>query len=225
LDRVLEIAASLPEAPHWPAAAYLAAIDPENSPRRIALVVVETSDGSDAGGTREEQTAGAKALVDSIGFVPGMNPRPTARTSHSAGAKALNPIAGSSARLKSCPDTEPCRAPDRSNFFMEGEALACQSGERIIGFAVASLLVPEAELETIAVAPAFQRRRLGVLLLRALAGELRKEHVKEVLLEVRASNRTGLGFYREQGFEESGRRVGYYVDPAEDAVLMRLKIE
>ena len=38
LDRVMEIAAGLKEAPHWARAAYLAAIDPAGAPRRIALV-------------------------------------------------------------------------------------------------------------------------------------------------------------------------------------------
>jgi ribosomal-protein-alanine N-acetyltransferase len=141
LDRVLEIAASLPGASRWPDSAYLAAMDPERLPRRIALVAIDP----------------------------------------------------------------------------ESDAPA--------GFLVASLLAPEAELETIAVASHFQRRGLGALLLRALVVELRKEQVREALLEVRASNRAALGFYPGQGFEESGRRVRYYVDPDEDAVLMRLKVE
>ena len=38
LDRGMEIAAGLKEAPHWARAAYLAAIDPAGAPRRIALV-------------------------------------------------------------------------------------------------------------------------------------------------------------------------------------------
>ena len=38
--RVLEIAASLPESPHWPESAYLDALNPESTPRRIALVAV-----------------------------------------------------------------------------------------------------------------------------------------------------------------------------------------
>ena len=40
VTRVLEIAASLPEAPQWPEAAYLNALNPESTPRRIALVAV-----------------------------------------------------------------------------------------------------------------------------------------------------------------------------------------
>lgn len=38
LPQVLAIAASLPEAPHWPESAYLAALNPESTPCRIALV-------------------------------------------------------------------------------------------------------------------------------------------------------------------------------------------
>jgi [ribosomal protein S18]-alanine N-acetyltransferase len=39
---------------------------------------------------------------------------------------------------------------------------------------------------------------------------------------VRASNRAALAFYRCAGFVETGTRRAYYVDPVEDAVLMRL---
>ena len=38
LPQVMEIAASLPEAPHWPEAAYVNALNSESMPRRIALV-------------------------------------------------------------------------------------------------------------------------------------------------------------------------------------------
>jgi ribosomal protein S18 acetylase RimI-like enzyme len=48
--------------------------------------------------------------------------------------------------------------------------------------------------------------------------------VSELTLEVRASNRAALGFYRAQGFEETGRRPRYYADPEEDAVLMGLNL-
>jgi ribosomal-protein-alanine N-acetyltransferase len=97
-----------------------------------------------------------------------------------------------------------------------------QPGLRRYGFAVASLLPPQAELETIVVAPEFRGQGLGRLLYSALAVELRKLHVTEILLEVRASNHAALGLYRSLGFVESGRRKGYYADPIEDAILMRL---
>ncbi len=45
LPRVMEIAASLPEAPHWPESAYLDALNPESTPRRIALVAAGPQPG------------------------------------------------------------------------------------------------------------------------------------------------------------------------------------
>jgi ribosomal-protein-alanine N-acetyltransferase len=93
-----------------------------------------------------------------------------------------------------------------------------------VGFAVASVVSPEAELETIAVAAEAQRRGVGERLLGALVEELRAERVAELLLEVRASNAAAIGFYRVRGFEEAGRRARYYAEPEEDAVLMRMKL-
>jgi [ribosomal protein S18]-alanine N-acetyltransferase len=49
LERVLEIAASLPEAPRWPVSAYIAAMDPGNTPQRIALVAAASESGSPEG--------------------------------------------------------------------------------------------------------------------------------------------------------------------------------
>jgi len=136
IDGVLEIEQGLPEAPHWPRPAYLAAIDPEAALRRVALVAEESG--------------------------------------------------------------------------------------VILGFAVASLSPPEAELESIAAAAGHQRRGLASRLFWALVAELRVDGAAEILLEVRASNRAAIELYRRLGFAEAGRRPRYYADPIEDAVLMRL---
>jgi ribosomal-protein-alanine N-acetyltransferase len=108
-----------------------------------------------------------------------------------------------------------------------GRVLSREShpGLRRYGFVVASLLPPQAELEMILVAPDFRCKGLGRLLYSALATELKKVHVIEVMLEVRASNHAALCFYRSLGFIESGRRKGYYADPVEDALLMRLPLD
>ena len=92
----------------------------------------------------------------------------------------------------------------------------------VAGFLVAGLLPPQAELETIAVAAKGQRSGVGSLLFAAMAEELKSEQVTEVILEVRASNRPALAFYRSLGFLETGRRPRYYVHPQEDAVLLTL---
>ncbi len=171
VDRVIEIAASLKEAPQWTRTAFLDALDSDAIPARIALVA--------------EHLSGAEAPADSTGLLRGLKPPPPSGSPPSA---------------------------------------ACGTGEcpGIVGFAVASLLPPQAELELIAVAPPFQRGGLARRLFAALATELRAALVTEVLLEVRASNHPALGLYRQLGFLETGRRTRYYQNPVEDAVLMRL---
>jgi ribosomal-protein-alanine N-acetyltransferase len=94
----------------------------------------------------------------------------------------------------------------------------------VTGFVVASLLAPQAELESIAVVRAAQRHGLAVRLFAALAAELERAEITEILLEVRASNGSALGLYRRLGFAETGRRPRYYIDSDEDAVLMRLEL-
>jgi ribosomal-protein-alanine N-acetyltransferase len=94
--------------------------------------------------------------------------------------------------------------------------------DRVVGFAVASLLPPEAELELIAVAAEAQRQGVAARLFAALAGELRGAGIFGILLEARAHNEPALRLYRRLGFTETGRRLRYYHDPVEDAVLMRL---
>ena len=103
-------------------------------------------------------------------------------------------------------------------------ALVAAASEQVQGFVVASLLPPQAELETIAVASQNQRQGLGRLLFDALSLELHKEGVAEVALEVRASNRAAMAFYRSAGFGQKGIRRSYYVDPVEDAVVMGLRL-
>ncbi len=141
------LAEGSPMAPHWPASAYLAAIDPESAPKRIALV------------------AETPISLPNLGQI----------------------------------------APK-------------------VGFAVASLMPPQAELETIVVAPAARRQGVAAALLKAIAAELKPSGAIEVTLEVRASNRPALALYRSMGFAEFARRLRYYVDPVEDAVQMRSKL-
>ncbi len=92
------------------------------------------------------------------------------------------------------------------------------------GFIVASLMPPQAELETIAVVAGSQRRGLGRQLFDALVTQLRTAGVLEIVLEVRASNRAALALYRSAGFRHTGLRRAYYVDPVEDAMLMGLRL-
>jgi len=89
------------------------------------------------------------------------------------------------------------------------------------GFAVANTIGPECEVENIVVNPQRQRHGLGQTLLRELLNHLRGKACEAVFLEVRESNRPARGLYEKCGFREVGRRVKYYVQPQEDAVVYR----
>jgi [ribosomal protein S18]-alanine N-acetyltransferase len=95
---------------------------------------------------------------------------------------------------------------------------------KVLGFVCASLVPPEAELESIAVAPRVQRQGIGRRLLASLVTELRTSGISELHLEVRASNRQAIRFYEAQNFIQTGVRPRYYADPEEDAVLMTLSL-
>jgi len=138
VDSVLAMAAATPQAPHWPRAAYLTALDAQAAPRRIALVA------------------------------------------------------------------------------------ECRSG--IAAFAVASLVGAQTELESIVVAASLRRQGVARRLLAALVEELKRLGGAELLLEVRASNQPALELYGSCGFQPIALRSRYYIDPVEDAVLMKARL-
>lgn len=96
----------------------------------------------------------------------------------------------------------------------------------LTGFVVAALLPDaQAELESIVTALPHQRRGVARELFAAMKTEARRQGTRDVILEVRKGNRAAREFYRFLGFREEGQRPGYYADPVEDAVLMRLELK
>lgn len=93
--------------------------------------------------------------------------------------------------------------------------------DRVVGFAGAFVLPPDADVQTIAVDPGLQRRGLGERLLRALVDQAREAGSRQLLLEVRADNAAALALYARLGFERISRRSRYYPDGG-DALIMRL---
>ena len=141
----------------------------------------------------------------------------------------LEQVMALAARLKDAPHwqrdaylvaIDPDATPGRIALVAEDPELGA-----VTGFAVACLMSSEAELESIAVSTAEQRRGIGRKLFSAMVEELTVAGLSEFLLEVRASNKRAREFYRSLGWSETGIRPRYYADPEEDAVLMSLKLE
>lgn len=81
---------------------------------------------------------------------------------------------------------------------------------------------PQADVMNVAVSPALRRRGIA----RALFAELERRlpEIDELFLEVRASNSGAIALYRTLGFERVGRRPNYYLDPREDALILRKEL-
>jgi ribosomal-protein-alanine N-acetyltransferase len=92
----------------------------------------------------------------------------------------------------------------------------------IVGYVGFWYVVDEAHISTLAVHPGFRGQGIGARLLVAMLGEAAALGARLVTLEVRVSNLAAQRLYRKFGFEEVGRRKGYYRDNAEDALLMTL---
>lgn len=81
---------------------------------------------------------------------------------------------------------------------------------RILGFVLARAVAEEAEILTLAVAPAAQRRGIGWDLLESAAAEAAARGAQRLLLEVSVDNAPALALYERSGFGGLGIRRGYY---------------
>lgn len=93
---------------------------------------------------------------------------------------------------------------------------------KLAAYAMTMTAVDEVHLLDIGVVPECQRSGLGRVLLEFLCSTARQAGLTRMLLEVRLSNVSAIGFYRHAEFIEIGRRRGYYpaLEGREDAIVM-----
>jgi ribosomal-protein-alanine acetyltransferase len=94
------------------------------------------------------------------------------------------------------------------------EQTACMAG-----FLVGRVAGDEFEILNVAVARAFRRRGVGSTLLECALEFSCIAGSKSVYLEVRSSNVPAIGLYARHGFTKCGRRIRYYQNPMEDALV------
>jgi ribosomal-protein-alanine N-acetyltransferase len=101
-----------------------------------------------------------------------------------------------------------------------------REGECNLGYAVVMLVLDEAHLLNISIIRARQGQGLGWTLLGHLCAVVREAGARQMFLEVRPSNAKALALYRRAGFQQVGRRRGYYPgeNGREDALIMRLPL-
>ncbi|MBZ6077076.1 GNAT family N-acetyltransferase [Microvirga puerhi] len=79
------------------------------------------------------------------------------------------------------------------------------------GFVLSRLIVDEAEILTLAIAPIERGKGYSGRLLQAHLENLSRSGVRHLHLEVEDGNAPALALYRRFGFREVGRRPGYYL--------------
>ncbi len=97
--------------------------------------------------------------------------------------------------------------------------VALEGGE-VVGYGGVWLVIDEAHITNVAVAPGFQRQGIGRRLMLELLKAARDKGMACATLEVRAGNSPALHLYETLGFERTALRRGYYPDNKEDAVVM-----
>lgn len=92
--------------------------------------------------------------------------------------------------------------------------------DEVVGYSVLWCILDQGELANIAITPGWRGSGLGARLLEHVLAVAARRGVEKIFLEVRASNEAALALYRRYGFEQAGRRAGYYEQPREDALVM-----
>ncbi len=93
-------------------------------------------------------------------------------------------------------------------------------GPDVVGYGGMMMVVGEAHVTNVGVAPEWQRHGIGRRLLLQLAKEARHRSAQHLTLEVRVSNLGAQELYHEFGFVPAGIRKNYYAEVNEDALIM-----
>lgn len=100
--------------------------------------------------------------------------------------------------------------------------IAVISDDVLIAYANYWLIADEGDINNVAVAPQFRGQGFGLVLMKALIADCKKQNANAMTLEVRESNTNAIKLYEKLGFENHGKRPNYYEDNGEAAVIMWL---
>lgn len=92
---------------------------------------------------------------------------------------------------------------------------------RAIGYAGVKIGGDQGDIMTIGVRAHARGQGVGTVLLDTLLQWARSVGVRDIFLDVRASNATAIALYQSRGFTEISRRPRYFRNPVEEAVEMR----
>jgi ribosomal-protein-alanine N-acetyltransferase len=123
--------------------------------------------------------------------------------------------------------------PERSFYFelsenpstlaLVAEVCPDNTGPLVIGMSVVWIIIDEAHIATIAIHPDFRNYGCGRKLLAETLRQSIQRGATMATLEVRESNWIAQQMYQAFGFTIVGRRMHYYQDNNEDAIMMTVE--
>ena len=102
--------------------------------------------------------------------------------------------------------------------------LVFEENGAVLGYIGSQSVYPESDVMNLAVAPNARKRGIAQALVCELTERLKAQKMQSLTLEVRASNEPAISLYTKLGFAVIGRRPRYYVNPKEDALIMRKEL-
>ncbi|PTM53247.1 ribosomal protein S18-alanine N-acetyltransferase [Desmospora activa] len=95
-----------------------------------------------------------------------------------------------------------------------------EKAKRVIGYIGMWLIVNEAHITNIAIAPDYRGQGIGKETMEYAMKRAWRLGAESMTLEVRVSNHIAQRLYQKMGFASSGLRPRYYTDNQEDAMIM-----
>ena len=99
-------------------------------------------------------------------------------------------------------------------------AIVARCDVTVVGYVVAWLVLDEAHIGNVAVAPETRRQGIGRMMMEWLQDHAMEQGCMYSSLEVRDSNTAAKQLYTQLGYLTVGRRQQYYRNPREDAIVM-----
>jgi ribosomal-protein-alanine N-acetyltransferase len=116
---------------------------------------------------------------------------------------------------------EALRHPEQGSVIVARSASLGDGARGILGYCVTETVADELHVHNLAVKPESRGEGLGRRLLELALSLGQRRGARVALLEVRQSNEAALALYRSFGFEAVGFRRNYYMQPLEDALVLR----
>ena len=95
---------------------------------------------------------------------------------------------------------------------------------KVLGYIGSQSVEPESDMMNLAVLPEARKQGIAQALVAELTRLLHSRGIESLTLEVRRSNGPAIALYTKLGFEIVGIRPRYYVNPREDALIMRKEL-